>query len=369
MGAVLMINPDGQWVLGLGDSSPEIRKIKAHMRAMYRGYAGHLADTELFDQQMVDAVREMQRRWQERDPSIRITGWIGVGDKRRMKYLIEGPTVVGYAVPGTWGVWHTGPQAMAVNRFPERVQVQGVGFNTSAFINPDPRHSYVEACSEGVAELLRLALPEPRRKIISGYSLGAEVVARFLAQWPAERRHEIIGVITFGSPSRPAGPTKLGADPGGAGISGFYTPEWARDREWSYTIDGDMYSEANSPLMRALYDILTRMEMSTDFMLYLFQVLTSSLGPALLGMAGSMIPGFGALRGLLGLITDGPDDETDGPPNLLAMMMNLPVIITALIGALKFVFTGAHGKYWVNREFDGMTAEDHAATVVRRLAA
>lgn len=354
--------------LGEGDVSPEIRKIKAFMRAKFRSYAGHLADTELFDLQMVDAVKEMQHRYQ-----IPVTGWIAYGDKVRMGYLNAAPVVppyVGYAVPGTWGQWNIGPHCMAVNRFPERVQVQGVGYNTSAFINPDPRHSYVEAVQEGTAELLRLSLPESRKKIISGYSMGAEVVARFLAQWPEDRRDEIVGVITFGSPCRPPGATKLGPNPGGAGISGFYTPEWARNREWSYTIDGDMYSEANSPLMNALYAILTRMEASMDFMLYLFQVLTSSLGPALLGLAGAFIPGFGVLKGLLGLITPGDVDETDGPPNLFAMMTNLAIIIPALIGALKFVFTNAHGRYWGdNRLFEGLSAEDHAASVVRRLAA
>lgn len=359
---------DGKYVgLGLGDVSPEVRKIKAFLRAKFRSYAGHLADTDIFDEQMVAVVQEMQRRYQ-----IPVTGWISYSDKVRMGYLVEGPKpppFVGYAVPGTWGQWHTGPHAMAVNRFPERVQLQGVGYNTSAFINPDPTHSYVEAVREGTAELLRLSLPDPRRKFVSGYSMGAEVVARFLAQWPVERRDEIVGVFTFGSPCRPPGPTKLGPDPGGAGISGFYTPEWARDREWSYTIDGDMYSEANSPLMNALYAILTRMEASMEFMVYLFQVLTSSLGPALLGLAGAFIPGFGALKGLLGLITDGDPDQTDGPPDLFAMMTNLAVIIPALIGALKFVFTGAHGKYWINREFEGLTAEDHAASVVRQLAA
>lgn len=362
-----MINPDGAWVLGLGDVSPEIRKIKAFMRNKFRSYAGHLADTEVFDEQMVEAVKEMQRRY-----GVRVTGWIGYSDKVRMGYIVEGPQppkYVGYAVPGTWGVWNIGPQCMAVNRSPDKVYLQGIGYNTSAFIHPDPTHSYVEAVREGTAELMRWALPEPRKKFVSGYSMGAEVVARFLTQWPTERRDEIVAVFTFGSPARPPGPTKLGPDPGGAGISGFYTPEWARDREWSYTIDGDMYAEADSPLMTALYNILTRMELSTEFAMYLFQVLTSSLGPALLGVAGAMVPGFGALSSLLGLITPGSVQDTDGPPNLFAMMTNLAVIAPALIGALKFVFTNAHGRYWGdNRLFDGMNAEDHAASVVRRLA-
>ena len=357
-----MITPDGKWALGLGDSSPEIRRIKAHMRAMYRSYAGDLADHDLFDEQLVAVVREMQRR-----QGVPATGWIGYSDKVRMRYIIEGPSVVGYAVPGTWGVWHTGPQAMAVNRYPEKVFCQGVQFNTSAFINPDPRHSYVEAVGEGVAELRRLTYPDQRRKIISGYSLGAEVVARFLHSWPADRRGEIIGVITFGSPCRPPGATKLGPDPGGAGISRFFTPEWARDREWSYTIDGDMYSEANSPLMTALYDVLTRMELSVEFARYLLGVLTSNVGPALLGVAGAAVPSLRVVRPIHGLVTEGDETETAGPPTLFAMLTNLPMIVAALIGAAKFVFTQAHGKYWTAQIFDGMTAEDHAASVVRRL--
>lgn len=53
----------GVWVgLGLGDSSEEIRRIKAMMRTKF-GYARDLADTGVYDQQMVAAVTEMQRRY------------------------------------------------------------------------------------------------------------------------------------------------------------------------------------------------------------------------------------------------------------------------------------------------------------------
>lgn len=48
--------------LGLGDSSDEIRRIKALMRKKF-SYAKNLADTGLFDQPMVDAVVEMQKRY------------------------------------------------------------------------------------------------------------------------------------------------------------------------------------------------------------------------------------------------------------------------------------------------------------------
>lgn len=57
---------NGEWVgWGLGDNSLSdmtVRKAKAFMRVWYRSYAGNLADTNLFDQQMQDAVIEMQQR-------------------------------------------------------------------------------------------------------------------------------------------------------------------------------------------------------------------------------------------------------------------------------------------------------------------
>jgi hypothetical protein len=331
-------------------------------------------ENSTYDKATSAFVSEFQRRKNATGykPALRTDGWADWATKKALGVLPgaitpQAPQYVGYAVPGTWGVWNIGPQCMAVNRDPARVQVQGVGYNTSAFLSPDPQHSYIEARNEGTAELLRLALPDPRRKFIAGYSMGADVVARFLAAWPAERRDEIVGVFTFGSPARPAGTDESGSTSANGGISGFYTPEWARSREWSYHIDGDMYSDA-AGLMPALYDILTRMEASPEFMMYLFQVLSSSFGPALLGVAGQAVPGFGALSGILGMVTSGPLSSTSGPPNLFAMMLNLPMIITTLIAALKFLFTNAHGKYWVDRIFDGMNAEDHAASVVRRLA-
>jgi hypothetical protein len=47
-------NPDGS------DGDPTVRNAKAFMRRMYRSYAGNLADTNKFDQQMYDVVCIMQ---------------------------------------------------------------------------------------------------------------------------------------------------------------------------------------------------------------------------------------------------------------------------------------------------------------------
>lgn len=57
---------NGVWIgWGLGDNSSgdfTVQSAKHFMRTMYRKYAGHLADTNAFDQEMYDAVVEMQRR-------------------------------------------------------------------------------------------------------------------------------------------------------------------------------------------------------------------------------------------------------------------------------------------------------------------
>lgn len=52
-------NPDGT------DRDPTVRRVKAYMRAMFRSYAGNLADTNVFDLEMDATVREMQRRYTE----------------------------------------------------------------------------------------------------------------------------------------------------------------------------------------------------------------------------------------------------------------------------------------------------------------
>lgn len=269
-------------------------------------------------------------------------------------------------------------------RFPQ----QGVGFNTSAFLNPDPQHSYIEARNEGIAEMLRLALPDTRPKVPIGYSMGADVVTHFLHRWPAERRHEIRKVVTFGSPGRHAGPTLLGNNPPGQGISGVWTPDWAIPITYDFIIDGDWYPCARG-LLPFLYEILTRMELSLEFAMYLFSVLTSTLGPALLGIAtnvavpvlggvvSSVVPGFGALSGIFNMVTGGlgggllgggggllpgTDQSIISPLNLFAL---LPQVIMLLMDALKFIGSNAHGHYHDQPVFNGMTGVDRAAQIIR----
>jgi hypothetical protein len=318
------------------------------------------------------------------------------------------PGAVAYTVAGTWAGWNDGPPAWTAWRLDHsRFWQQGVDYPAMGFLTPDPNVSYNESRDAGIAEMLRLALPDPRPKVPIGYSQGADVVNRFLYAWPAERRDEIRCVIKFGDPGHLPG--VQGSVHGG--ISGLFTPDWAADRTMSYQLPGDMYGDAPG-LLPFLYDVLTRMDMSIDFMGFMFTLLTgiplslggvlgglgslggllgglgglggpaavpnqqgapSVLGGQLLGLpgvAGKGLPGFGSISGILGLVTPGPVTQTGGPISLAAMLLNIPAIVQTLIAALKFVFTGAHMKYGGDGSipaFDGVDAVIHAAGVINRL--
>lgn len=113
-----MLLPDGSWVLGPGDASPEIRKIKGFMRRMYSSYAGHLADTELYDEEMYLAVLEMERRLVAAGKLAAADGFIGYSTKVAMGYLKPEPPIKPalHTVCGTGVRGDVGPDA-DVGRF------------------------------------------------------------------------------------------------------------------------------------------------------------------------------------------------------------------------------------------------------------
>ena len=139
----------------------------------------------------------------------------------------------------------------------------------------------------------------------------------------------------------------------------MYTPEWARDRTWDFTIDGDMYPNAVG-LLPFLYQILTRLEVSLEFATYLFQILSSSVGAQLVGTDPTDAQGAGALSGLHGLVTPG----AAGAINPQAIIFNLPAIVQTIGAALQFVSTNAHFHYHDQPLFGGLTAVDRAAQII-----
>lgn len=238
-----MIIGGGVWVLGLGDSSPEIRKIKTFMRNKFGSYAGHLADTDLFDAEMVEAVMEMQRRY-----GLPGTGYIGYSTKIRMGYLKLARPVL-FTVCGTAVPWWIGPDADMARAVENVWRWQPVGYPATPF----PMSQSVAA---GRAELIRLLeLPENAGPFaLAGYSQGAIVVSEvweYDIKPPGGRLHHRINdvkkAVTWGNPMREAG--KVHPDPGGnlpaPGSRGIAdrlmvdTPPWWRN----YAHKGDLYTD------------------------------------------------------------------------------------------------------------------------------
>lgn len=238
---------------------------------------------------------------------------------------------------------------------------QGIAYPAMGFLTPDPQVSYVESRDAGVAELLRLALPDPRPKVFIGYSQGADVATHVLHRWPAERRDEIEMVVTFGSPGRAPGPTLFGTDFHGAGISGVYTPEWAREKTWDFILDGDWYPAARG-LLPLLYELLTRMELSLEFAMFLVQRLSTAAGQLLLGVQPSDQPGAGALAPIAPMVL-GRGGNVLGVTSIFAL---LPQLIWLLVDAITFVHTNAHVRYHdlPMPKWGGLTGVDRAAHLI-----
>lgn len=337
--------PDGKWIgYGLGDAGEQVAKIQHRLIFAFpknsKAIGLGVQETGIYDLATQEAVKNIQPFL---NPAQVPTG------------------VANYATQlGLGAVIKAGPPA-------KKFIQQGVGYPAMGFLQPDPNMSYVESRNAGTTELLRLATPDTRPKVVIGYSQGDDVVAYFLERWPENRRSEIKAVVGFGSPSRPEGPTLLGNDPGGKGISGHWTPQWARDRTYHFTHDGDWYPNARG-LMFLLYDILTRMEVSLDFAMYLFQVLSTEAGKLLMGITPSDLQGAGALAMLGTLATTGLSTVVGKeilPP--LTLFTLLPQLIWLMIDALKFVSTNAHMHYHDTPlpEWRGLTAVDCAAQIIK----
>lgn len=231
----------GVWYLGPGDSSPEIRKIKAFMRFKFASYAGNLVDTELYDQQMFNAVSEMQRRY-----GLPVNGLIGYSTKVRMGYLAPPakPTLI--TVNGAGVDMWTGPQADVARRVEDIYYWQPIGYDPKPFpMGP----GVAQIVAEVGVQLDRH--PGPISAVI--YSEGAlgfsKFVKHFMLPDGAPYRHRLKDmrkVVAFGNPYRENSVVwdvdGNPARPGTQGISDdrlVGTPPWWRE----IAHHGDIYAE------------------------------------------------------------------------------------------------------------------------------
>ncbi|AXH46869.1 endolysin [Mycobacterium phage Aminay] len=300
----------GKWVgLGLGDASPEIRKIKAYMRAMFRSYAGQLADTELYDQQMTDAVFEMQRRYRDAGklaPEL-VNGIIGATTKYVMGYLKPPAPVdarpVLFTVCGTGVPWWVGPDADTARAVEDRYLWQPIGYRAAA-VPMGP------SITEGRAELrnqfnIHRGRVERYGAVLAGYSQGAVITSEF---WEYDVKPEngshhwampfIRKAVAWGNPMREKG--KAYPDPGaqmaGSNTSGVATPLMVDTPSWwrNYAHVGDLYTTANDDESRenktAIWQIIrgTQVFSGPDSLLAQFLEITKAPIPGAIGAFKAM---------------------------------------------------------------------------------
>lgn len=248
--------------LGLWDSSDEVRKIKSFMRRKF-SYARSLADTRVFDQEMVTAVVEMQRRYVESGaliPGRFISGVVNAETKYVMGFLKRPakPRPIIFTVEGHMSNMWIGPcAAIGAQLEQEGLAVhQPIAYNRTAL--PFDNASGVREIQRLLnADRLDTGYPFPPELdwFLLGFSQGAIVTGR---TWldvirPAKpgtrmaaRKDHLKRAIAFGDPYREKDViAEWVPDPPKRGTQGISdrrldnTPDW-----WKvHSRHGDMYSE------------------------------------------------------------------------------------------------------------------------------
>lgn len=354
----------GNWIgYGLGDTSPEVTKVNYRLLHAYprnsRAVEHGVVEGDFYSLATEAAVRDLARFINNSPHDLETMA----GGRRLDRAADLG--VADLAFRRAIGAYIPPPASPPRQKYP----AQGVWADSRAFLNPPDAHSYVKATDAFAAEGYRLYEQVAGTPIwVLGYSMGGTSVKKFLNRLRPEWREHVAGVITFGDPAMPADGSLLGNDPG-RGISGVEQPLWVRDRYWSYSIDGDWYPRARG-LLFMLYEVLSRAELTLEFAVWLFTAFPQRAMQELLGLRDT--PGDdpldrmlnGVLAPLAPLLGGG---RGGGPLDPFAILGVLPDLVYLLFDAIKFVATGAHGAYGDPnyRLWEGMTAVDHAAEVIR----
>lgn len=204
---------NGVWVgWGLGDNSTSdmtVRRAKSFMRAMYKSYAGNLADTNHFDQEMYDVVCIMQDRLVQSVGRNRlyvgqfIRGVLDLPTQIAMGFKKVNPILpIIFTVEGHMSNMFFGPAAANA----ETLQNQGVcHWKPIGYVNNDiPFHN-----GPGIAELVNQVrrseiegppgvmwpFPNGTPWGIIGFSRGSMITSDFMAQ------HVMTGDLNWRLPS------------------------------------------------------------------------------------------------------------------------------------------------------------------------
>lgn len=246
----------GAWVgLGVGDSSEEIRKIKAFLRKKF-SYAKDIADTPDYDNAMFDLVYRIQMAYNNQGKLHAPTGIIDVATKIACGYMPPPPPVDSrpmlFTVCGTGVPWWVGPDADTARAVEDKYKWQPIGYPAQPFpMNPSAQAGRDELCSQFEQWRPRV---EKYGAAMIGYSQGAIVTSEC---WEFDIKPEngrlhwakphMKKAVTFGNPMREAGRAfhDAGGDMAGGQSHGIAdqlmvdTPSWWRN----YAHRGDLYTD------------------------------------------------------------------------------------------------------------------------------
>ena len=217
------MNINGQWVgWGLGDNSSRdftVRDAKAYMRRAYKSYAGSLADTNIYDQEMQDTVIEMQNRLVTSGALTSgqfLPGILDLPTEYAMGFRKRpDPTKpIIFSVEGHMSNMFAGPSADTATVLEKEglVHHQPIGYDNGAL--PFNNNSGVQGLAQLVAgQVMPNDVPfaEDCDWYITGFSQGMIVVFDFCDKYLkdgqplAHRRKYLKGILANGNPNRAEG--------------------------------------------------------------------------------------------------------------------------------------------------------------------
>lgn len=336
----------------IGDSGPEFARFTEFLNRKFPSYS-HIRVDGKYGLDEAKVIAESTRRYGlPIEPTVLTINLNGVQTQ------VEGAIATDELLHRM--AWRAVPPPPPRHKY----EIQGVGGDSTAFLNPPQAHSFEKATNNFAIEGNRLT-PLLKPPIIPiGYSMGGTSVCKYLNTLTPQQRSLIGAVITLGDPSMPASGSLLGDTPG-EGISKMPQPSWCWDRYYSFALPGDWYPQAKG-LLFFMYQLLTKAELSLDFAMYLFTQFPIQAMQQLMGQTPTSDPLGGVLAPLAGMLTTGPANIIGSLLGPAQIFMLLPQLIELLVDALNFAITNAHGMYGDpgHAAWDGMTGVQKAVQIV-----